>query len=164
MSGRRVLLVLVVIVVFAAAAIAYAASRTSMINLETTSTLSSSAQSSVGTSSGSSSSSMEGVVSGYVIASPSQPTCSSGQNCDENMTGYELVFTAVCGSSSCQSQMAPLNPAGHYSILLAAGRYTVTGLSPNCPWTGCSAAFPQTVTAVGGMQVEFNVDIDTGIR
>lgn len=164
MSGRRVLLVLVVIVIFAAAAIAYAASQTSMTNLETTSALSSPAQSSGSTSSGSSSSAMEGVVTGYVTASPSQPTCSSGQSCDENMTGYELMFTAQCGSSSCQSQTAPLNPAGHYSILLAAGSYTVTGLSPNCPWMGCSSAFPQTVTAVGGMQVEFNVGIDTGIR
>ena len=157
------MLVLVVVVIFAAAAIAYAASQTRMTNLEATSTLSSSSQSSGSTSSGSSSSAMEGVVTGYVIASPSQPTCSSGQSCDENMTGYELVFTAQCGSSSCQSQMAPLNPAGHYSILLAAGGYAVTGLSPNCPWKGCSAVFPQTVTALGGMQVEFNVDIDTGI-
>ncbi len=158
------LLALVVIVVFAAAAIAYAASQTRMTNLKTTSILSSTGQSSGSSSSGSSSSAMQGIVTGYVIASPSQPACSSGQSCDENMTGYELVFTALCGSSSCEWQMAPLNPAGHYSILLAAGSYTVTGLSPNCPWTGCSAAFPQTVTAVGGMQVEFNVDIDTGIR
>jgi len=163
-GGRRVLLVIVVIVIFAAAVFVYVASQTSVTSIETTSTSFSSYQSSTSTSSGLSSPAMEGVVTGYVVASPSQPACPSGQSCDENMTGYELVFTAQCGSSTCQSQMAPLNPAGHFSILLAAGSYTVTGLSPSCPWTGCSAAFPQTVTAVGGMQVEFNVDLDTGIR
>ncbi len=78
------------------------------------------------------------------------------------MTGYSVIFTPQC--AGCQSQTAALNPAGHYSILLPPGSYAVTGLDPSCPWVGCSTAFPQPVTVVGGMQVELDVQIDTGIR
>lgn len=161
------LLVLLVAAVFVSAGVAYAASYMMSTNLETTSlsvTSSSSTQSSGSSSSGLSSSAIEGIVTGYVTASPSQPTCTAGQNCDENMTGYSVVFTLQCTGSTCPSAMAPLNPAGHYSILLPPGSYLVTGLSPKCPWTGCSTAFPQSVAVVGGMQIELNVEIDTGIR
>ena len=108
---------------------------------------------------------IDGVVTGYVTASPSQPNCPAGQSCDENMTGYSLVFMPQCsGSAGCEPSMAILSSSGHYSALLPAGTYTVTGLSPSCPWAGCSSAFPVEITVVGGMQVVENFDIDTGIR
>jgi hypothetical protein len=82
------------------------------------------------------------------------------------MTGYSLLFTPNCHGSTagCQPDKAVLSPAGHYSILLPAGNYTVTGLDPSCSWVGCSTAFPKTVVVEGGMQVVFNINIDTGIR
>ncbi len=108
---------------------------------------------------------IQGVVTGYVTVGPSQPACNANQPCTVNMTGYSLVFTPQCqGSSSCQPVKAALNPAGHYSVLLPAGEYTVTGLYPSCTWVGCSSAFPKTVTVEGGMQLVFDVNIDTGIR
>ncbi len=117
-------------------------------------------QTSTATSSG-----MQGVVTGYVTVGPSQPVCYANQTCNVNMTGYSLVFTPQCGAShGCQPEMAQLSPSGHYSILLPEGVYTVTGLSPSCNWMGCASAFPKTVTVEGGMQLVFDVDIDTGIR
>jgi hypothetical protein len=81
------------------------------------------------------------------------------------MTGYSLVFTPQCaGQSGCGSILAPLAPGGHYAVLLDPGEYSVTGLSPSCQWVGCASAFPRTVAVEGGMQLVFNVDIDTGIR
>ena len=113
-----------------------------------------------------SSSGVQGVVTGYVTVGPSQPTCPANQSCNENMSGYSLVFTPQCSgsSSNCQARTAELSPGGHYSILLPAGNYSVTGLYPSCNWAGCSSAFPKTVTVDGGMQLVFNVDIDTGVR
>ena len=119
-----------------------------------------------GKTSGSSASSSEidGVVTGYVTATPSQPSCSSGQSCDEDMAGYSLVFTPQCGGSTgCEPSLAPLSASGHYSALLPAGTYTVTGLSPSCPWVGCSSAFPVEVAVVGGVQLVQNFEIATGI-
>ncbi len=109
---------------------------------------------------------IQGVVTGYVTVGPSQPVCSTNQTCDENMSGYSLVFTPQCLglSSNCQASTAELSPGGHYSILLPAGNYSVTGLYPSCKWMGCSSAFPMTVVVEGGMQLVFNIDIDTGIR
>ncbi len=109
---------------------------------------------------------MQGVVTGYVAVGPSQPVCYVNQPCTVNVTGYSLVFTPHCpgSSSNCQPIMAALGPGGHYSVLLPAGEYVVTGLSPSCNWMGCSSSFPKTVTVEGGMQLVFNVDIDTGIR
>lgn len=109
---------------------------------------------------------IQGVVTGYVTVGPSQPVCSANQSCNENMSGYSLVFTPQCpaSSSNCQASKAELSPSGHYSILLPAGNYSVTGLYPSCNWMGCSSAFPKTVAVEGGMQLVFNVDIDTGIR
>lgn len=108
---------------------------------------------------------IQGVVTGYVTVGPAQPVCSANQSCDVNMSGYSLVFTPQCPEpSSCQVLMAELSPAGHYSILLPPGNYTVTGLRPSCAWMGCPSAFPRTVSVEGGMQLVFNVDIDTGIR
>ena len=107
---------------------------------------------------------IQGVVTGYVTVGPSQPVCQMNQTCNVNMTGYSLVFTPQCSGSGCQSRMAQLSPAGHYSILLPPGNYSVTGLYPDCKWMGCSSAFPKTVTVEGGMQIVFDVSIDTGIR
>ena len=107
-----------------------------------------------------------GVVTGYVTVGPSQPVCSVGQGCNVNVSGYSIVFTPVCGASGteCRVSTAPLSPSGHYSILLSAGDYSVTGLSPSCPWVGCPAAFPVEVEVQGGMQAVVNFDVDTGIR
>lgn len=110
-------------------------------------------------------SSIQGIVTGYVTAGPSQPVCYVNRPCDENMSGYSLVFTPQClGSPNCQARMAELSPGGHYSILLPPGNYSVTGLYPSCGWMGCASAFPRTVTVEGGMQLVFNVNVDTGIR
>jgi hypothetical protein len=109
---------------------------------------------------------IQGVVTGYVTAGPSQPSCPTNQTCDENLSGYSLVFTPQCtvSASDCNATMAALGPGGHYSIFLPAGNYSVTGLYPSCDWVGCSSAFPKTITVEGGMQLVFNVGIDTGIR
>jgi len=140
---------LVVLVVLAGAYIAFTQ------NGVTTST-----QTSETTSSG-----IEGIVTGYVTVGPSQPVCSANQTCNVNMSGYSLVFTPQCPQPTfCQSETAQLSPGGHYSILLPAGNYSVAGLYPSCNWMGCATAFPKTVTVNGGMQLVFNVNIDTGIR
>ena len=108
---------------------------------------------------------LQGVVTGYVTVGPSQPVCPVDTSCNENMTGYSVVFTPECtGASNCDAKVAELSPSGHYSILLPAGNYTVTGLRPSCDWMGCASAFPRTVVVDGGMQLVFNIDIDTGIR
>ena len=117
-------------------------------------------------SSSTTSSTIQGVVTGFVTVGPSQPVCSKNQSCNVDMSGYSLVFTPQCGQSvsTCAVEKAPLSPGGHYSILLPPGEYDVTGLYPSCGWLGCSSAFPRTVTVEGGMQLVFNVNIDTGIR
>ena len=109
---------------------------------------------------------IQGVVTGYVTVGPSQPVCTVGQACNVNMSGYEIVFTSQCqqAANSCPVSMAPLSPAGHYSILLSPGTYSVTGLYPSCKWLGCASAFPKTVTVEGGVQLVVNFVIDTGIR
>ncbi len=129
------------------------------------------------TSSSSSSSSVQstikGIVAGTVTVGPSQPACNANQSCTVDMTGYSLEFTSRCGgtgnvtsSTSCQAQTysAPISPSGHYSVLLAPGDYSITGLSPSCSWPGCSSAFPKTVTVEPGNQLTVNIDVDTGIR
>lgn len=108
---------------------------------------------------------IQGIVTGYVTVGPSQPVCSANQTCNEDMSGYSLVFTPRCSASSnCQAIKAELSPSGHYSILLPAGDYSVTGLYPSCNWMGCASAFPKTVAVEGGMQLVFNINVDTGIR
>lgn len=109
---------------------------------------------------------MEGVVTGFVTVGPSQPVCSENKSCNVDMTGYSIVFTPQCAVSAlnCKALTASLSPAGHYSILLPEGTYTVTGLNPSCSWVGCSSAFPKTVAVEGGMQLVLNFEIDTGIR
>lgn len=112
-------------------------------------------------------STMKGVVTGYVTVGPSKPVCTANESCNVDLTGYSLEFTSTCsGAASCQIQtsLAPISPSGHYSILLDPGKYLVTGLVPSCIWLGCSSAFTQTVVVEGGMQLVFNVNIDTGIR
>lgn len=103
---------------------------------------------------------------GYVTVGPSRSNCPTDQSCNENMSGYSLAFSPECTGEpgTCEPLMAGIAPGGHYSILLDPGNYTVTGLYPSCPWTGCAAAFPKTIEVIGGMQVVYNFDIDTGIR
>ena len=107
-----------------------------------------------------------GVVTGYVTVGPSRPVCLPGQSCNVNVSGYSIVFTPRCGApgTGCPASTTPLSPSGHYSILLPAGNYSVTGLSPSCQWVGCSVAFPMEVEVQGGMQILVNFNIDTGIR
>ncbi len=112
---------------------------------------------------------MEGVVTGYVQVGPSQPVCHENQSCTVDLTGYNLVFSSCPGTSAtfsanCHTYNAAIAPSGHYSILLPAGTYYITGLTPNCSWMGCSAVFPESVVVEGGMQLVVNVNIDTGIR
>lgn len=113
-------------------------------------------------------SAIQGVVVGYVTVGPSRPSCSANMTCNVDLSNYSLVFTPQCSGSSaspsCQASRAAIAPTGHYSILLPAGNYTATGLYPTCAWIGCSTSFPKTVTVEGGMQLVFNVNIDTGIR
>lgn len=115
---------------------------------------------------------MQGILTGYVTVSPSQPACPVNQSCNVNMTGYSLEFASQCPNVtsstsvySCQSKMysAPLSPGGHYSILLPPGAYEITGLLPSCNWTGCSSTLPMSVVVEAGQQIVVNVDIDTGI-
>ncbi len=117
-------------------------------------------------SSSTSGSGMQGVVAGFVTVGPSQPVCRANESCNVNLSGYAVVFTPQCAGEgqSCQPSLAPLSPAGHYSALLPEGNYTVTGLSPSCQWVGCSSAFPRAVFVQGGMQIELDFSIDTGIR
>ena len=152
---------LVIVIILALAAAVYL---TSFGNgTRTTGSSSSTGTQSSTTTSGSTT--IQGVVTGTVTVGPSQPVCSTNQSCNEDMTGYSLIFTLQCpGQSDCQTSAAVLSPSGHYSVLLPPGNYTVTGLSPSCNWVGCTSAFPRTVTVQGGMQLVFNVDIDTGIR
>ena len=100
-----------------------------------------------------------------MTVSPSQPNCPASTSCYVDMTGYCLEFAPQCtGSTGCSTVLVPLAPGGHFSALLNPGDYTLTGLSPSCQWTGCTSAFPRTVTVEGGSQLVLNLDIDTGIR
>ena len=120
------------------------------------------------TSSETTSQAIRGVVTGLVTVGPSQPVCKANQSCNVNLTGYSLIFTSQCPtlSPSCQVQtfLAPIYSSGHYSLLLPAGNYTVSGISPSCQWMGCSSQFPKSIAVEGGMQLEFDVSIDTGIK
>jgi len=123
------------------------------------------------TTSSSSSSNIDGIVTGYVTVGPSQPVCLQNQSCNVNIGGYGLEFTLLCqGESttptSCQNlnYTAEISPSGHYSALLPAGTYSITGMSPSCIWQGCSSTFPKTVVVEGGNQLVLNLNIDTGIK
>ncbi len=116
------------------------------------------------TSSSSSSNLIQGIITGFVTVGPSQPSCSANQSCNVNLSGYSLQFTSVCQGAPCQSYLATIAPSGHYSILLAQGQYSITGLVPSCNWVGCFTTFPLTVEVVGGSQIVANINIDTGIR
>ena len=94
----------------------------------------------------------QGIVTGIVTV--------EGQSAPSNLSSFALVFVPKCSSgSNCQVTLAYIYPTGHYSILLNPGNYTVFWLYPSCQWAGCSAAFPQEVAVVGGMQVVLNFDL-----
>jgi hypothetical protein len=96
------------------------------------------------------SSEMQGVVTGIVTV--------EGQTAPTNLSDYALVFVLQCSAEpACPVSLASIYPSGHYSILLNPGNYTVSWLIPSCRWVGCSSAFPQKVTVVGGMQVVLNI-------
>jgi len=130
--------------------------------------------SSSSSSSSTSQSTVQGILTGYVTVGPSQPACNANQSsCTENLSGYSLDFALNCGmaalpssSTSCEESTfsAQIAPSGHYSILLAPGNYTITGLSPSCSWVGCASSFPESVVVEAGHQLVVNVNIDTGIR
>lgn len=125
-----------------------------------------------GTSSSSSStvqSTAKRVVAGTVTVGPSSPSCGANEACTEDFSGCSLEFASRCGSGggtqSCTSQTfrAPIFASGHYSILLPAGEYSITGLSPPCSWSGCASEFPLAVSVAPGDQVVVNVNVETGI-
>jgi hypothetical protein len=115
---------------------------------------------------------ISGVVTGYVTVGPSQPVCRQNQSCTVDITGYSLNFVLACTgpegspSNSCQTRnySAAIAPSGHYSALLPAGNYSISGLSPSCKWMGCTTTFPKSVKVEGGMQIVVDLNIDTGIR
>ncbi len=161
--GRSILIVVVVVAIILAASLFYYVAVAGTGHSTTSSSSSSSTLQST----------IQGIVAGYVTVGPSQPTCSANQSsCTEDLTGYSLEFASACGgtsgvsSSPCQGQTygAQIAPSGHYSILLAPGTYTITGLSPSCNWVGCPSAFPKSVVVEAGQQLVVNVSVDTGIR
>jgi hypothetical protein len=98
------------------------------------------------------SSEIQGIVTGIVTV--------EGQTASSNLSNYALVFVPQCSlGPNCLTSLANIYPTGHYSILLNPGNYTVFWLFPSCSWAGCSSAFPQKVTVVGGMQVVLNIDL-----
>jgi hypothetical protein len=106
---------------------------------------------------------MNGTVEGVVSVGPSQPVCHVGESCTVNMTGYSLIFTKSCsGLCPALSRSATLDADGRYSISLPSGTYAVTLNS--CPWLGCEAAFPRTVSVDVGQVTSLNITVDTGIR
>jgi hypothetical protein len=120
-------------------------------------------------SSTSSTEKIDGVVVGYVTVGPSKPVCQPTESCTVNLSGYSLDFSTLCPQgtvSVCEAQnySATISPSGHYTALLPAGSYLITGLSPSCNWAGCSSAFPEIINVEGGMQLVVNINIDTGIR
>jgi len=98
------------------------------------------------------SSEIQGIVTGIVTI--------EGQAAPSNLSSYALVFVPQCSPGpNCPVSLASIYPTGHYSILLNPGNYTMSWLFPSCPWAGCSSAFPQKVTVVGGMQVSLDIDL-----
>jgi hypothetical protein len=126
------------------------------------------------TSSSTSQSVIQGIVTGYVTVGPSQPACGANEStCTEDLSGYSLQFSPQCGTMGSGSSTltceeltysAQIAPSGHHSILLAPGKYTITGLSPSCAWVGCASSFPESVLVEPGQQLVVNINIDTGIR
>jgi hypothetical protein len=97
---------------------------------------------------------MDGVVTGYVTFGSSTTSATLG--------GYSLEFSTVCSTgASCRisNYSAPISPSGHYSVLLPAGTYSITGLKPTCPWADCSSILPRTVFVAGGIQLVVNIVI-----
>jgi len=154
-AAKYAIILVIVIAVVAGVYLSYALGNTSTTSISTQ------------TSSEGTTPVIDGVVTGYVTVGPSQPVCTANQSCNVNLTGYSLEFTSQCPTTStCQTQLskAALSPSGHYSALLPAGNYTVTGLYPSCNWKGCSATFPKMILVEGGNQLVLNINIDTGIR
>jgi hypothetical protein len=100
----------------------------------------------------SASSEMQGIVTGIVTV--------QGQTASSNLSDYALVFVLQCPAKpTCPVSLVSIYPTGHYSALLNPGNYTVSWLVPFCMWAGCSSAFPQRVTVVGGMQTVLNINL-----
>ena len=100
----------------------------------------------------STSSGMQGIVTGIVTV--------EGQTAPSNLSGYALIFVLQCPvEPACPVNLVSIYPTGHYSTLLNPGNYTVSWLVPSCRWAGCSSAFPQRVTVVGGMQTVLNINL-----
>jgi hypothetical protein len=125
--------------------IGYSMKENETVTTTTTSTFSSSA-------SASTSSEIQGIVTGIVTV--------QGQTASSDLSDYALVFVLQCPSEpACPVNLVSINPTGHYSTLLDPGNYTVSWLVPSCRWAGCSSAFPQRVTVVGGMQTVLNINL-----
>jgi hypothetical protein len=95
---------------------------------------------------------IQGIVTGIVSVRGQIPA---------NISNYSLMFNPVCrGESSCgPTTLVPIYPSGHFTVLLAAGNYTVLGIKPSCNWIGCSTAFPQSVTVEAGQQIVLDIDV-----
>jgi len=95
----------------------------------------------------------QGVITGIVNVAGQAPS---------NISDYKLIFNPICptGSSCDRATLVPIYPSGHFSALLDAGNYTILGMSPSCDWSGCSAAFPQSMTVEGGQQLVADIDIE----
>jgi hypothetical protein len=160
------MVIVVIVLVIAVSVTAYSAVVLAGQGQATTTSKTSSSWSSTSTTS---SSGPDGIIAGYVTVGPSQPVCSANESsCNVDLTGYSLRLSSVCpaSSASCEVQnfSASIAPSGHYSVLLAPGNYTITGLSPSCSWVGCSSAFPKAVAVEAGQQEVVDVTVDTGIR
>ncbi len=104
-----------------------------------------------------------GRVYGVIVAGPSVPVCRVGQNCNVNMQGYTVAFTVHCSVGICAlKQTTALASDGSYSVSIPTGVYDIS--IQNCPWLGCSRAFPITVAVGAGQSVNVSSNVDTGIR
>lgn len=102
-----------------------------------------------------------GTIYGKVSIGPLCPVepCSRGT---DPYTGKKLIFAPTEGGKSID---APL-----YAVLASDGSYTIELLELNysvslseCGYMGCKA-LPKNITVKANQKIEFNIDIDTGIR
>jgi hypothetical protein len=140
--------VLLVVVLFAGAGAGYVAE--SLGRGVSTSTFTTTVTTTATFVSASSSSEVQGIVTGTVSVAGQTPA---------NISQYSLGFKpASCSGGSCQSTLVTIYPSGHYAALLAPGSYTLW-LYPSCKWSGCAAAFQNSVVVASGQQIVVNLDI-----